>query len=331
MPFDGRPQIRFDAGVRFDYARDYHYRPVERLDDAENAFLDRELRHLMPVAIQREYTALNARIVLPVYFANDPAATHVAWEYSEDTGDAMVGSDFTEDAPASETSTREYESPVTHIRAAARWSIQEVRAAAKANRPIQARKVNTARDRMLRRENTIAWKGHAKTDVPGFFRQPTRPGFVAVPRDNAGQTILAGTAQQNLDELHDFVNAVANESEQIFMADTLCIPPVQYDHLARQKIGTLGDAPSVLKDFLDNNPHIKTVLRVNELATCGPGDTPVLTCFKRDIDVVRLVVAYDIEQFEPERRGMQIRVEYHMITGGTLILQPNACRILEDV
>jgi hypothetical protein len=330
MPFDGvaNDSIRFSKGKRWDWDRDYKFSPVDRLDAAENAFLDRQLRHMIPRVFVREYARINARSIFPVYFANDPGAETVSYEEITEYGEAEIVRDYADDAPLAEVKSTEEPSRVRSIRAGAQWTIQEVRAAAKAGSDLNVRKTNAARDAMLRKENRIAFLGDADFGLRGLFSAET---LTNIPRDTAAATFAAGTAAANLGELHDLANAVPANTEDIEFPDTMLLPPSQYDRISVQKLGSEGDAPTVFNDFIATNPHIRTIIRVRELAGVGTGGTDVAVAYKRDIDKLRLVVALDLEQFPPERRNMVVRVEYHMRTGGLIVHKPLSIRILEGI
>lgn len=333
MPFDGQKTIRRDANgtTRFDFARNFKFQPDQRLDAAENAFLERQLRHMIPGVIMREYAKINARTIFPVYFANDPAAKKISYEYVEEYGEAEIVSDYSSEAPLAETRTTEHDTNVRGLWAAAQWSIDEIRAAARTGTPLEERKARGARDILIRLENQIAFNGDADFGLVGLFTQTAGTGPAAIPRDTAAGTIAAQTAAQNLDMLHALANAVPNATDDVESSDTMALPPAQYDIVATQKLGTLGQSPTVLSDFLQHNPHVRTVLRVRELAGAGSGGEDVAMVYDRDIEKVRLNVALDLEQMPPERKGMSVKVTYHMKSGGLTVTKPLSLRLLEGV
>ncbi len=325
MPFDPRSnKVRVHRGKRFDWARDFSYVPVDRLDAATNIFFERELKHIIPQLFAVEFAEINARTIFPVYFANDPGAEFITYEQSTEYGEAEIVADYAQDAPTVNVGLKDYDTRVRSIRIAAEWNIQEIRAAARHNRPLERWKADAARNGMMRRENRIAFFGDTDFGLKGLFTDAD------VPRDNAGGVFSSLTADQQVRELHDHANAIPAGTEDIEKPDTMLIPPTQYDLLATTMIGDNQDR-SVLRSFLDNNPHIRTVVRVRELAGAGTGGADVVVAFRRDISKLRMNVALDLEQFPPERRGMAIKVEYHMRVGGLTIHRPRSIRILEGV
>jgi hypothetical protein len=327
MPFDPRTPNSIRAGAprqRFDWNRDFQFAPVRVLNAAENVFFERELRHLIPGMFMREYAKINARTIFPVYFMNDPGAETVSYRQGDETGEAEIVSNYADDAPNAEVFTTEHDSKIRSVRASAMWNIQEIRAAARAGVPLEQRKTNAARDAMLRKENRIAFFGDANYGLKGLFSDTD------IPREDATQTFAAGTADENLEELHELANDIPATTEDIETPDTLLLAPVSYDRLATQMLGDNRDK-SVLEVFLRTSPHIRTVVRVRELAGAGTGGVDVAIAFRRDIDKMRLVVALDVEQFPPERRGMAISVTYHMRVGGLIINRPKSIRIMETV
>lgn len=323
MPFDPSNKLRVSRGKRFDWNRDFGFTPVDRLDAATNIFFERELRHIIPGLFKTEYAKLNARTIFPVYFANDPGAEYITYEQSNEYGEAEIVADYASDAPTVEVGLEDADTRVRSIRIAAIWSLQEIRAAAKANRPLERWKADAARNGMLRRENRIAFFGDTDFGLTGLFTDAN------IPRDSA--SAFSGlTADQQVRELHDLANATPAATQDIERPNTMLVPPEQYDLIATTMIGT-NQERSVLQQFLATSPHITQVLRVRELAGAGTGGVDTIVTFDRDIEKVRMNVALDIEQFPPERRGMAVKVEYHARVGGLTVHKPRSIRILEGV
>lgn len=330
MPFDGAPnRLRVSQGKRFDWKRDFEFYPVQRLDAAANVFFERELVHMIPQIFMTEYAKINARSIFPVYFANDPGAETITYRQTTEYGDAEITHDYANDAPLADVESAEFDTKVRSIRSAAQWSIQEIRAAAKAGRAgmLDRAKAESARDAMLRKENEIAFLGDEDFGLVGLFSDETITG---IPRDSAADTIANNTADENLALLHDTANDIPADTEDIEAPDTLLLPGRQYDRIAVQRIGPdTGD--TVLAQFLRTSPHIRNVVRVRELRGIGTGGVDAMVLFKRDITKLRMNVALDLEQFAPERRGMVVKVEYHMRVGGLTVHRPQSIRIVEGV
>lgn len=325
MPFDPKSQkVRVSKGRRFDWNRDFAFAPVDRLDAATNLFFERELKHIIPQLFAVEYAAINARTLFPVYFANDPGAEYITYEQSSEYGEAEIVADYAADAPTVEVGLEDFDTRVRSIRISAKWNIQEIRACARHNRPLERWKADAAREAMLRRENRIAFFGDSDFGLKGLFTDAN------IPRDSAGGVFSGLTADQQLRELHDLANAVPSNTEDIEKPNTMALPPAQYDLVSTTMIGT-NQERSVLRVFLDTSPHIRTVARIRELRGAGTGGVDAALVFDRNISKVRMNVALDLEQFPPERRGMAVVVEYHMRVGGLTVHKPLSLRLLEGI
>lgn len=312
-----------------DDADQFCFAPVSTLDAAENMFLERELIHLVPSMLMHDYGVLNARSIFPVYFANDPGAESVIIPLTNETGEAEIVTDYAKDAPLAETEVGEQETRVRPILAAAQWTAQEIRAAAKARREgrrnvqLDQAKTGAARRAMLRKENKIAFSGDTAYGLHGFFTDTD------IPRETAAQTFATGTVDQNLTELNDLANKVPSSTEDIEMPDIMGLAPANFDFLATQRVGT-DSTMTTLRFFQANSPHIRTVVRVREFKGAGPAGVDVAAAWPRDLSKMRLVVGMDLMQHPPERRGRVVRVEYEARVGGLVIHRPKACRILEN-
>lgn len=325
MPFDPRSnKVRVHKGQRFDWKRDFAFAPVDRLDAATNIFFERELKHIIPQLFMVEYAAINARSIFPVYFANDPGAEIITYEQSDEDGEAEIVADYAQDAPTVEVGLTDYDTRVRSVRIAAQWNVQEIRAAARHNRPLERWKADAARAAMLRRENRIAFYGDTDFGLKGLYTDTN------IPRDSAAAAFSTLTGDQMLQELHDHTNAVPSGTADIERPDTALIPPAQYDLLSTTMMGD-SLQESVLQIFLRTSPHVRSAIRARETAGAGTGGVDTIVVFNRDISKVRMNVALDLEQFPPERRGMAVRVEYHMRVGGLTVHKPKSLRILEGV
>lgn len=316
--------------AQFQLGRDMRYVPDPRFDAAENGFFARQLIHLLPGMFKVEYQSLNARSILPVYFGNDPGAEDVNWRQTDEYGEAEIVADYASDAPLAETQGEEFSSKVKSLRSAAQWSLQEVRAAARANVPLTENKLANARQAILRKENKLAWAGDSKYKLWGVFSTDTASGSSSIPRDTAAATFAAGSADDMLTALHTFANKAAEVTE-VEEPDFLGLPTAQYNLAATTRIGVDNTGATVLQHFLATNPYIRTVARVRELKGAGTGAVDVALAFRRDLSKVRLNIMLDTEILPAQMQGMATRVQVHARFGGVTVHKPLSLRILEGI
>lgn len=313
------------ACTRWDSAWSKQPDVVAHLDAAESLFLERQLRHIIPQMLVTEYAEINARKIFPVYFANDPGAETYSYERVDERGEAEITTSYANQPPTAEVLTGEHPGKIRSLWSAAQWNIQEVRSAAKANRNLNERKTNAARDELLRLENRIAFHGDTDHGLNGLFLDPL------IPREDADDLVVNNTPTENLAMLHEAANDIPAATEDIYKPDTLLIPPRAHDFLVTQRLGTNGEGPNVLATFLSDNPHVRNVIRVRELQGADSNGNDCMIAFRRNMETVRLMVFLDLEAWPIERTAGVFRQIYHMRTGGLCIHAPQAFRIIEGV
>ena len=115
------------------------------LDAAESAFFQRELERIVSESFDVKRSPLKARKFLPVDGEGDPGDETVVYRQYERTGKAQRITDYAKDLSLADAKGVEFRLPVHAYGDAIVYSIQELRAAAKANRPLSSEKMRAAR------------------------------------------------------------------------------------------------------------------------------------------------------------------------------------------
>lgn len=324
------PSSTFDAR---DIKQVVRYAVLASLDTGENAFFERDLEYKIPEMLKFEHGRISARTVFPIDRRAGPAAEVITLRQMTQVGVARITTDYGNDITLAEVFTEETKSNVRSITAAVQNSIQEIRAAAMANMPIDREKTDAAREAMLRLENTIAWQGDAVHGLAGFFTDGNIPRFdvpVGVSTDPEWST---KTGAEMVLDMNLVVNPIAENTNGVEAANTLIIPRAQYNlaHTTRMETGTDTTA---LNYFVNNSPYIASmadVIPVDDIAGLGDSGKDVLIAYDKNPSKLVLNIPLDIEQFPPQERDMVIRRIYHMRNGGVLIKKPLSIRIGEGI
>lgn len=320
-----RNRHRYDCGPRFDSDRDVAVGPIG-LKDADNMFFERELIHVIPGLLQFEHSLITARNVLPVYNANDPTAETAEWRMIEELGEAEIVENYADDSPAATHRVGKLSNNVVPIRDHATWTIQDIRASAKVGRPVDATDVQAARTAMLRKENSLVLNGDTDHDILGLLSDTTK---TKIPWDSAAQTIAAGTPDQNLDVFGDANDATISATNEHHKPDVMLVAPKVLRHIRRQMRSATSDT-TVYSLLGSQLPNLR-IVEMPELNGAGTSGTHMAVMFKRDITVMRIMAMLDIEQFAPERKGLSVKVELHMRSGGLLVQRPKAIRVIDGL
>lgn len=297
------------------------YEPLSRLDAQENLFFQRELEHIIPELFEFMHARITARQFFPIDTSAGPGAETITYRQFTKTGVAKIITDYANDIPTANAFGEEKTGRIRSSAIAAKWTIQEIRAAKMAGRALDRMQAEAAREALMRLENSIAFSGDASHGLVGLFTDPN------IPIGPVGGAIWsAATPSKILADMNAFTNAIPETTGDIEAPDTMALPIGQFDLIHELNAG-LGTDTTIATYFLKNNPYISTLTRHRELKAAGPGSTDTMVIYEKSIRKLRLNVPLDIEQLAPQARGLCVWVPYHMRMGGVTVTKPLSINI----
>lgn len=293
-----------------------------RLDEGEQVFFDQQLALVKSRTYDVEHKALKALTLLPVSTEQDPGATHIIYRSYDKVGMAKIIADYANDFPRADIGGIEHSSPVKDLGVSYGYSIKEIRRAQKAGVALDAKRAEAARRAIDEKQDTIAWKGDAKSGLPGFWNHEGITEYTAAM--NAGGTSRAW-ADKTADEiLADFAGLITTAPEStngIEQPDTVILPLSLYNKLMTTPYGTNRDK-TIMGFIRDNFPQITRIDWVADLATAGAGGTSRVVAYARDPLKVEVQIPQRFEQMPPQLDGMVYDICCLQSTGGTLVYYP---------
>lgn len=298
------------------------YAQLPHLDANESAFFQRELEFVKANTYDVKYAELKARRLFPLNPEADPGATKITYQQYDQTGIAKIIANYADDLPRADVKGKEFSSPVKELGAAYGYTIKEIRSSTMVGKKLDQRRSNAARRAIAQAENKFAFIGDSATGLPGFLSNVNVP-TVTLPADGTGASKLwtTKTPAQILRDLNLLANAPAVNTKGVEVADTLLLPLQQFTLIASTPRSDNSDT-TILKYFLANNPFIKQVEWVNELAGAGVTATDRAVAYRRDPMALTLEVPSDFEQLEPEKRNLEYIIDCIESFGGVIIYYP---------
>ncbi len=305
------------------------------LDADESIFFTRQLEHVKSRTFDKKFAQLKARQLIPVSFEAGPGAESIRYEQFDMIGVAKIVADYAKDFPRADVLAKEFLSPIKSLGSSYGYSVQEIRNAQHAGKPLQQRKANAARRAIAQQENSIAYIGDPDFNLPGWFTNPNIPD-VALPADGAGSaTTFAskiGTPDLIVRDLNSLINAVMTQTNGVESPNTMLMPLAQKTLVASTPRSINSDT-TILNYVLQNNAaDLKDCEWVNELAVANGfvgADTALV--YDRNPDQMTLEIPQDFEQFRPQEKGLEFEVPVHMRIGGVLIYYPLSQALSDDV
>lgn len=305
-------------------------------DSAETLFFSRELEARKAKTYDVVKAPLKAFQLFPVDSSAGPGAESIAYEQYDVTGMAKIIANYADDLPRADVKGKEFVGKIKSIGNSYGYSVQDVRAAQRAGKPLQQRKADAAARMQRELWNSIAFYGDSSYGLPGILTNANIP--VSSAPNGAGGTPgwSTKTPDEILADLNGMVNGVislTNGAEQI---DTIVLPIAQYTLIATVARSTTSDT-TILEFFQKNQPGV-TVEWANELTAAqlaANGVTGftgnVAIGYRKSSDVLTLEMPQMFEQFPAQERGLEYVIPCHSRIAGVIVYYPLACVFLDSI
>lgn len=301
-----------------------NFRTDGRLDAAESLFFARELETILGETYDIKYPALKARGFLPVSYEAGPGTRKITYRAFTLVGKAKVIGAYGDDLPRADAFGNEFTSNVADYGIAIGYSIQEIRAAQKAGRPLEAYKMAAARRGWETLLDDIAFAGDAQENIIGMMNIPGANVYT-VPNGGSGTPFTTKTPTQILTDLFQMERTPVNLTQGVEYADTLIMPENQHGYISVTPVSSsLNTNTTILQFFLMNSRFIKDVQPWWRLTGAGSGSTDRMMSYRRSQDAIRLEIPAELEFIPPQPRNLEFVIDSIASCGGVIAPYPMA-------
>tara|TARA_R110000868_G_scaffold269723_2_gene529137 strand:- start:2502 stop:3548 length:1047 start_codon:yes stop_codon:yes gene_type:complete len=312
--------------------RDYRNR---RLDADETAMLALQLEQLRARVYEAPYVQLQTLGAAPMSTDVDADAESFAWEEIDRVGEAAFIADDSlgDDLRSVEIKGAKQTRAIYTAGVAVHYTLADMRRAARAGKPLQARKLSAAREAFDRLVDRVAARGDATRGITyGLTNWAVGTGASQVrstAMTSADWVTATASAQGMLDDLLAGLSAMATDSDGTFAPDTLALPMYLRLRLAHTMF-TDGRPESVLERFLKVNGSVKRVIDVNRLKEAdGTGANLSRGLFlATSAQNFEIVVPQPFTLRPPQEVGLGVRIMAIGRIAGFVIYQPLSMRYL---
>ena len=133
-----------------------------------------------------------------------------------------------------------------------------------------------------------------------------------------------------LNDLNKLVSEMIIDSKEAYYPDTVLLPTAQYVQISQKRLSA-DNQDTVLTAFMRANPFIRTVESWNKLATAAVGGGARGVAYKRDPEVLELVIPQEFEVLPPQPKNYAFNVLAHGRTAGCAIYRPLGIRFIDDI
>lgn len=301
------------------------------LDDNEVFFFARELELIKSQSYDIEYPELKSFSLIPISTEAGPGAESITYQSFNSTGMAKVIASYADDLPRADVRGQEFTSPVRGVGCSYGYNLQEIRAAQMVGRSLTDRQAAAARLAHDQRINYLAWFGDPNYNLGGFLNNPDVPA-TSVPNDGTGNSTLwiDKTPDQILRDMNLFANMIPVATLGVEAPTTLLLPIEQYTLVASTPRSPNSDT-TILEYFIQNNPYVKEVQMVPELAGAGPMGADIMMAYNRNARKVTMEIPMPYTQHAPQERVLEFVVPCESRYGGVLFYYPLSANIGEGI
>lgn len=289
-----------------------------RDDTSLSAFVEQELRYLVPQQYDRQYEQLNALQFFPTGGMMVPSgAMEFGWDSMEHRGEAKWLGSNAHDIPRADVGRRRETSPVRTGVCGYGWNLEEIEGARFAGRPLDSHRAMACRRAMAEFEHRVVLFGDDQRGIPGALSNPATPIMIAA---NGDWLDPSTTADEMLKDLHAIGTQVWLNTSQIHSPTDLVLPPAHYQRVATTRVP--DTASMVLEVFLKSSQFVKSVGWLRELATLGPSGTPRALCYQKSPENHSTVIPLPYQELDPQVRFMETVVPAREKFGGCVWIRP---------
>jgi hypothetical protein len=315
---------------------------IARFDANENVFLGRELESLDPRDFMTLFAGLLARRFVPTIPGIDPVDEVYSYVMYTVTGKTKSGAPgkHARNLPLVNVTKKKTSRTIKSIPGAYQWTIDEIRAAAKKQVPLERISVQAAMTMITRAMDDLIAFGEDGSDITGLLNDASVDNTTTPVTKTGGGTAWSDASQpaEWIADVNKLIEATRTRLQQAsemnaevpaFDRFTILLPQKHYAKLAETPRSTTSDT-SALKWLLNNNPWIESI---EEWWKCGVADSgdPRMVCYPRNEMAVGAVVPIDFESFNPQEEGLDILVPCRGKCGGVVMRYPVAVSYMDDI
>jgi hypothetical protein len=302
------------------------------IDANESIFFQEELEYVKSRSYDVQYPELLARRLFPLSSEAPSGAETISYETYDHVGAAKLIHSYANDLPNVEVTGKKTTRTIYGEGIAFGYSVQDIRNAQLAGKPLQQRKADAARRQMLFLENKIAFHGNDATfgvpgtDIPGFINNGN-VNSVTIPD---GASVLTTWADKTPDEIIADVSLMActirDVTKGIESPQTLLLPEEQFCNISTKPRSSTSDT-TILEFILRSNAWVSEVIPTYELKGVAPvsaayDSEDALILYDRNPNKLSLEVPQDVEFMSPQERSLYFEVPVHARTAGVIIYYP---------
>jgi hypothetical protein len=294
---------------------------LTNLDSTQTIFFLRELEHIKTRVLEEPIAPLKAMELIPIDSTTPPGATTVTYTEYGFTALGKAISNYADDLPLVGVKGVQKTNNIRSYGNAFPVSIQDIRAAQFAQKPLEARLINAAKKEHLRFMNQTAFFGDSTIGLGGWLTNTDINSAPVAGTDAPSRkwSFKKATPRLILDDLNEIVAYIEITTNGVEYPTDIVMPIEQYSIITNTQLG-IGTDTTIAQFFLRNHPGI-TLHKANELK--GAFSTlDGMIAFDKDKNKFWQEIPLMFEMFAPQWKNLAYTVPCHSQHGGTIVARP---------
>lgn len=304
--------------------------PTFRLDAqaAAGAFLENELRHILPKVFEKLYPEYPYSRILPISNEVPEGAETYKYDLWDRVGDFDLIADGGDDLPTSDVKRGEVVNNIRQYGGSFRYTTDEIRKAAYAKVSLEQRRASAVRAAYEERANRVALFGQPGTGLKGFFNHPAVDRLTITGSATDGWFDAANiSGDQMVQILNEGITYQGTFTRMIEKPDTLLLPYSVYRKVTTTRLNNSVSDKTVLQFFLETNGIITQVEPINELDPAnsfGVLSQPRMVLYKRSSEKLEFHIPMPLTFLPPQPTNLAFKVPAEAKFAGVALYYPKS-------
>lgn len=306
------------------------------LDAGESVFFARELESKAAKSYDVIKAPLKAFELFPVDSSDGAGCETISYKQFDQTGIAKIIANYADDLPRANVKGKEFFAKVKSVGNSYGYSLQEIRAAQFANRPLDQMQANAAARAQREKWNKVAFFGDSDYDLQGFLTNTNIPDGSVVDGASTDPEWSTKTPDEIIADVNEMINSVITLTNGAEQVNTVVMPIAQYTLINTTPRSSTSDT-TILQFLKTSHPSVEFMwaneLTAAQLAANGvtrfTGD--VMMAYRRDPDVVQLKMPVLFEQLPVQEHGLEYIIPCHSRIAGVVVRYPLAAVFRDSI
>ncbi|MGE7112728.1 DUF2184 domain-containing protein [Lysinibacillus sp. NPDC047702] len=263
---------------------------------------------------------LKARTIFNVKTDVPEGAETYSYDVMTRSGAAKILAPGATDIPLVDADLARHTAHIYSIAVGFNLSVQEIRNAQMARRPVEVTKADTARKAIAEKENKLVWIGDKDHNILGVVNA-TGIQVLAVDNNEAGTSTKwkdkAGVEiVEDIKKAKNLINKLPGH-----IADTLLVAADQHEHL--EKVYNVHTMQTCLQ-YIQSQNWFKRIDYTSDINKQGTAGTDCFLVLDSSPDVVEMLVSMDITRHPQEYKFPNYKIPLEERCGGAIVRYPMA-------